>query len=150
MVSIQSSHTFPSKCKCSSPFGNLMSCSLLTPQHCSFNCLSCGNVIYGISYLCSLGCLSCGDVICGTTIVCLTVCTTIGIALTTVGIVDGSTLPLITFYTLKYLHSYSFFIPKLEGPPFSTIFFLVRALLGKFATTFFLFINVIFISSLII
>jgi hypothetical protein len=31
MVSIQSSHTSPSKCKCSSHSGNLMSCSLLTP-----------------------------------------------------------------------------------------------------------------------
>jgi hypothetical protein len=29
MVSIQFSHTSPSKCKCSSPFGTLMSCSLL-------------------------------------------------------------------------------------------------------------------------
>jgi len=31
MVSIQSSHTSLSKYRCSSPFGNLMSCSLLTP-----------------------------------------------------------------------------------------------------------------------
>jgi hypothetical protein len=30
MVSIQSSHTSPSKCRCSSPSGNLMSCSFLT------------------------------------------------------------------------------------------------------------------------
>jgi hypothetical protein len=30
MVSIQSSYTSSSKCRCSSPFGNLVSCSLLT------------------------------------------------------------------------------------------------------------------------
>jgi hypothetical protein len=30
MVSIQSSYTFPSKCKCFSPFGNLVLCSSLT------------------------------------------------------------------------------------------------------------------------
>jgi hypothetical protein len=31
VVSIQSAYTFASKCRCSSPFGNLVSCSLLTP-----------------------------------------------------------------------------------------------------------------------
>ncbi len=65
MVSIQSSHISPSKCRCSLPSGNLMSCSLLTPWFCSLNYLSCGDVIYGISCLCSFGCLSCGDVIYG-------------------------------------------------------------------------------------
>jgi hypothetical protein len=71
MVSIQSSHTSPSKCRCSSPFGNLMSCSLLTPCF-ALNCLSYGDVICGIFYLCSLGYLSCGDVIYGTAIIFLT------------------------------------------------------------------------------
>jgi hypothetical protein len=49
MVSIQYSHTSPSKCRCSLPFRNLMSCSLLTPWLCSLNYPSCGNVICGIS-----------------------------------------------------------------------------------------------------
>jgi hypothetical protein len=49
VVSIQSSHKSPSKYRCSSPFGNLMSCSLLTPQLCSFKCFSYDNVICGIS-----------------------------------------------------------------------------------------------------
>ncbi len=40
MVSIQSSHTSPSKCRCSSPSRNLMSCSFLIPWFCSLNCLS--------------------------------------------------------------------------------------------------------------
>jgi hypothetical protein len=63
VVSIQSSSTFPSKCKCSSPSKNLVSCSFLTSWLYSFSCLSCGDVICGTSYLCSLGYLSCGDVI---------------------------------------------------------------------------------------
>jgi len=72
MVSIQSSHTSPSKSKCSSPFRNLIPWSLLTPWHYSHNCFSCGNVIYGISYFYPLDCLSCGDVICGTATIHLT------------------------------------------------------------------------------
>jgi hypothetical protein len=63
-VSIQSSYTFPSKCKCSSPIGNLVSCSSLTSCLYSLNCLTCGNVICGTSYFCSLSCLSYGHVIC--------------------------------------------------------------------------------------
>jgi hypothetical protein len=70
MVSIQSSHTSPSKCRCSSPSKNLMSCSFLTPWLYYHSYLSCGDVIYGISYLCSFSYLSCGDVICGIVVVC--------------------------------------------------------------------------------
>ncbi len=62
LVSVQSSYTFQSKCRCSSPFENLVSCSLLTSRLYSFNCFSCGNVICGTSYLCSLNCVSCGIV----------------------------------------------------------------------------------------
>jgi hypothetical protein len=58
VVSIQSSYTFASKCKCSSPFGNLVSCSLFTSWFCSFSCLSYGDVIYSTSYFCSLSCVS--------------------------------------------------------------------------------------------
>ncbi len=54
MASIQSSHTSFSKCRCSSLFENLMSCSLLTPWLYSLNYLFCGDVIYGISCFCSL------------------------------------------------------------------------------------------------
>jgi len=66
------------------------------------------------------------------------------------GIADGSILPLIIFYALKYVFSYSFFIPKPEAPPFSTLFFLLRALPGESVAAFFLFYNVICISSLVI
>jgi hypothetical protein len=129
VVSIQSSHTSPSKCRCSSPFGNLMSCSLLIPWLCSLSCLSYGDVIYGISYLCSLSCLSRGNVIRGTVAICLTSCTIGSTTLTTIGTTDGSILPLIIFYALKYVLSYSFFIFELEAPPSSILFLFLRTLL---------------------
>jgi hypothetical protein len=44
---------------------------------------------------------------------------------------------------------YSLFTLKPKAPP-STMFFLLRALLGKFATTLFLFFNVDYISSLVL
>ncbi len=150
MVSIQSSHTSPSKCRCSSPSGNLISCSFLTPWLYSLNCLSYGDVICGISYLCSLGYLSCGDVIYDIVVVCLTTCTTSDIALTIVGTVDGSILPLIIFYAFKSVHSYSLFIPEPKSPPSSTLFFLLRVLLEEFVATFFLFSSVVYISSLVL
>jgi hypothetical protein len=50
MVSIQSSYTSPSKCRCSSFLGNLVSCTLLTSLLNSFNCFSYGDVICGTSY----------------------------------------------------------------------------------------------------
>jgi hypothetical protein len=118
MVSIQSSYTSPSKCRCSSPSRNLVSCSPLTSYLyslsclscgdviygtsclCSFNCLSYGDVIYGTSCLCSFNCLSYGDVICGTFIVCLVVYTTIGTTYHTIGTSNGSILPLVIFCVL--------------------------------------------------
>ncbi len=150
MVSIQSSHTSPSKCRCSSPSKNLMSCSLLTPQLCSRSCLSCGNVIYGISCFCSLNYLFYGDVICGTIVICLTTWTISGIALTTIDITYSSILPFIIFCALKSMLSYSLFTPKLEAPPSSTFFFLLKAFLEEFDIVFFLFSSVVYISSLVL
>ncbi len=93
MVSIQFSYTSPSKCKCSSPFGNLMSCSFLTSCLCSINYLSCGDVICGTSYLYSLRCFSYGVVIYGIFVVCFG-------AYTIVGTLNGFTLPLSFFVPL--------------------------------------------------
>jgi hypothetical protein len=45
--------------------------------------------------------------------------------------------------------SCSLFIPELEALPSSTLFFLLRKLLGEFITTFFLFFSVVYISSLV-
>ncbi len=141
VVFLQSSYTFPSKCRCSSPFENLVSHSLLTSQLYSFSCLSCGNVICGTSYLCSLNCVPCGIVIYGNSVVCLAACTTIGIT-------DSFILPLIIFCALRFLLSYSLFIFEPKAPP-STLFFLFRALLRKCVATSFLFSSVVHISSLV-
>jgi hypothetical protein len=70
--------------------------------------------------------------------------------LTTIGIVDGSILPLIIFCALKFVLSYSLFILEPKAPPSSILFFLLRALFEKSATAFFLFSSVIYISSLIL
>ncbi len=128
MVSTQSSHTSPSKYRCSSPSKNLMS-SFLTPWLCSLSYLSCGNVICGISYLCFFGCLSCGDVIYGTVAIYLTISTTSGTTLTTIGTINGSIMSLIIFRALKSMLSCFVFILELEAPPSSTLFFLLKALL---------------------
>ncbi len=112
MVSIQFSHTSHSKYKCFSPFGNIMSCFFFTPWFCSFNYLSYGNVICGISCLCSFNHLSYGHVICGIVVVCLTTYTTVGTTFTTIDIGDGSIMPLIISYALKYVLSYSLFTFK--------------------------------------
>ncbi len=149
VVSIQSSHTSPSKCRCSSPFGNLMSCSLLTPWFCSLKCPSSSDVIYGISCLCSLGCLFCGDVICGTIVVYITTCTIVDIVFTTIGIVDGFILPLIIFCAFKYVLSYSLFILEPKVSPSSTLFLFLKTFLGESVVAFFLFSSAIYISSLV-
>jgi hypothetical protein len=41
-------------------------------------------------------------------------------------------------------------LPELEGFPFSTLFFLLKALIGESAEAFFQFSNVIYISSLVL
>jgi hypothetical protein len=107
VVSIQSSYTSPSKYMCSSPLGNLVSCSLLISWFCSLSCLSYADVICGTSYLCSYNCLSYGIVICGTFVFDLAAYTTIGTTLTTIGTVDGSTLPFIIFCALTSMLSCS-------------------------------------------
>ncbi len=122
---------------------------LLTSQLYSFNCLSCGNVICGTSYFYSLNFVSCGIVICGIFVVCLATYTTISTAFTTISTIDGSILPLIIFCAFIFVLSYLFFIPKLEAPRSSTLFFLLRELLKKSATILFLFFSVIYISSLV-
>ncbi len=119
----------------------------LTPQLCSFSCPSCGDVICGISCLRSLNYFSCGNVIYGTIVICLIAYTIVGTAFTIVGTIDGSTLPFIIFCAFKFVISYSLFTPKHEALPSSIMFFLLITLLGEFVATFFLFSNVVFISS---
>ncbi len=127
-----------------------MSCSLLTPWFYSLNYLSCGNVICGISCLYFFSCISCEHFICGTTTICLTAYTTISSTLTSIGNVDGSTLPLIIFCAFKFVLSCSLFIPKDDALPSSTLFFLLKTLLGDFVATFFLFSNATCISFLVL
>ncbi len=136
MVSIQSSHISLSKCRCSSPYGNLMSCSFLTPQLCSLSCPSCDDVICGISYSCSFGCLSCGNVIYGTTTICL-------ITRTIIGTTNGSTLPFIIFMpsNLCSLVPFSFLSLRLFLLQFCSFF--LKTLLGEYVVAFFLFSNVV-------
>ncbi len=99
--------------------------------------------------LCSLSYLSCGDVICGMSVICLTTCTTIGTTCINVSTSNGAILPLTTFYAFTSMLSYSLLTPEPKVPPSSTLFFLLRALLGDSTAPFFIFSNVIFISSLI-
>ncbi len=102
------------------------------------------------SYLCSLNCFFCGYVICGISLVCLTTYTIVSTTLTTIGTIDGSTLPLIIFYALICMFSCSFLIPKVEAPPSSTLFFFLKTTLGEFVATIFLFSSVVCISSLVL
>jgi hypothetical protein len=133
-----------------SPSENLVSCSLLTSWLYSLSCVSYGDVICGTSCFCSLSCVSRGVVICGTSTICLTACTIIKLAFTNVDIANGSIFPLIILCALKFVFSYSLFIPKLEVLPSSTLFFFLKALLGEFFVVFFWFYNVLYISSLIL
>jgi hypothetical protein len=123
VVSIQFSSTSPSKCKCYSLFGNLMSCSFLISSFYSLNCLSYGDVIYDIPR------------------VFLIAYAIISTVITIVGTTYGSILP------LKCILSCSVFILEPEAPPSSTLFFLLRTLIGESMATFFLFFSIIYISS---
>jgi hypothetical protein len=76
--------------------------------------------------------------------------TIVGTAFTTIGTVDGSIMPLTIFCALKFVLFYSLFTLKLEASPSSTLFFVSRALLGKSNVAFFLFSNVVYISSLVL
>ncbi len=124
--------------------------SSLTSCLCSLNCLSYGDVIYGTTCLYSFSCVSCGVVICGISIVYMATCTIVNIALTNVGTTDGSIPPLIIFSAFRFVLSYSLFIPELEVPPSSTLFFLLKTLLGESVIAFFLFFCVVYISSLVL
>ncbi len=150
MVSIQFSHTSPSKCRCSSPSGNLMSCSFLTPWLYSLNYPSYGDVICRISCLYSLDCFFFGDVICGIAIICLTAHTIVSTTLTIVGNTNSLTLPLIIFCTFKYVLSCSLFTHELEAPSSLTLLFFLKALIGESVVAFFIFSNVVCISSLVL
>jgi hypothetical protein len=77
-------------------------------------------------------------------------CTNVENALTIIGSADGSTLPLIIFYAFRFVLSFSLFIYEPEALPSSTLFFLLITLLGESAATFFLFYNVVYISSLVL
>jgi hypothetical protein len=91
-----------------------------------------------------------GDVICGTITICLTTYTIANITLTTIGTTYGSIMPLIILCAFKYVLSYSLFTHKLEAPPSSTLFFLLRALLKESVAAFFLFSNGVCIFSLVL
>ncbi len=94
-------------------------------------------------YLCSFSCFSRGNVICNTFTNYLATCTIIGTA-------DGATMPLITFYALAYVLSYSLLTLEHEAPPCLTLFFFLRTHFGNYAATFFLFSNDVYISSLVL
>jgi hypothetical protein len=96
-----------------------------------------------------LGCLSCGDVICGTIVVYLFSCTTIGTTFTIVGTTMFHSA-LHHFLCLEYVLSCSFFTIELEVPLSSTLFFLLKTLLGKSTIVFFLFFNVVYTSFLVL
>ncbi len=49
-----------------------------------------------------------------------------------------------------FVHSYSLFTPEPKAPPSSTLFFFLKTFLGKFVAKFFLFSNVVCISSLVL
>jgi hypothetical protein len=94
--------------------------------------------------------LSCEDVISSTIVVCLIAYTTGGITFTTIGSINGSTLLFIIFCAFKYVLPCSFFTLELEAPLSSILFFLLKALLGESVAAFFLFFNVVYISSLVL
>jgi hypothetical protein len=48
-------------------------------------------------------------------------------------------LPIIIFCALKFVLSSSLFIPELEAPPSSILFFLLKALIGECCSFFFVF-----------
>ncbi len=83
-------------------------------------------------------------------IVCQVAYIIVGTTYTIIGTANGSTLPFIIFYALTFVLSYFLFIPKLETSPSSTLFFLLKTLLGKSVVTFFLFSNIVHIFSLVL
>jgi hypothetical protein len=98
-----------------------------------------GAVNYGTSCFYFCKCVYCGVLISGISVIYLATCTIVGTA-------DGSTLPLIILCAFKSTLSYSLFTPKPKVPPSSIMFFFLKALIGKFAATFFPFSSVVYIS----
>ncbi len=82
-------------------------------------------------FLYSLNCPSYGNVICGTSANYLAAYTIIHITCTTIGTAYGSTLPFIIFCAIISMLSCSFFIPKLDIPLSSTLFFFLKTLLSE-------------------
>jgi len=83
----------------------------------------------------------------GIVTICLITYTTINTIVTIVGATNGSILPLIIFYVTKSIFSYSLFTFEPKALCSSTLFFLLKALLRESMVAFFLFFNVIYISS---
>ncbi len=94
-------------------------------------------------YLLFLLLLLCLLFIYGISVVSLIICTIVGTTY-------GFTLAFIIFCALIYVLSYSFFTLEPKAPPSSTLFFLLKALLGKSVIFFFLFSNDVYISSLVL
>jgi hypothetical protein len=92
---------------------------------------------------------SCGNVIYGTSTIYLATYTIVGSYHTTIGITNGSTWYLIIFYAFAFMLVYSLFTHELDALPSSILFLLLRALLGESIVAFFLFSNVMYISSLV-
>ncbi len=101
-----------------------------------------GTILFFTFFLYSLIYLSCGDDIYGTS--------TFYLPISTNGTIDGATLPLIIFWACASMLSCFFLTLDPKAPPSSILFFFLRALLGNFATTLFLYSNVTCISSLIL
>jgi hypothetical protein len=101
-------------------------------------------------HLCPLDSLSYGNVIYGTSIVCPATCIIVDTAHTIVNTTDGSIHPFIIFCAFTSMLSCSLFTHNPEAPPSSTLIFFFKIFLGEFVVTFFLFSNVIYISSLVL
>jgi hypothetical protein len=86
---------------------------------------------------------------CGIVAIFLTAYTIVGTGLTIIGTANGSTLPLIIFCALKFVLSCSLCTFKPKALPSSTLFFLLKTLIGESVIAFFMFSNVVYISSLV-
>ncbi len=111
-----------------------------TPHPLKKNFVSCYLLTF---YLYSFCCRFCGDDIYGTSALCLPTYTNVGTA-------NGGTLPLIIFWAHVFMLSCSFLTFDPKAPPSSALFLLLKALLKDSTTTFLLFSNAAYISSLIL
>jgi hypothetical protein len=150
VVFIQSSYISPSKCKCSSPSKNLVSCSFLISCLYSLNCFSYGYVICGTSCLCSLSYLSCGDVICGTSIFIWLHVPLLALPIPLLALQMVPLHPSSFSMPLIFVLSCSLYTLEPKVPPSSTLLFVLRTFLCEYTTTFFLYSSVVYIFSLVI